>query len=49
MKLLKIWLKIKLRLMPYKLRMKRAKIFFIYYVFDDVTSKFYFMLMALTR
>ncbi len=58
--LIKIWLKmsfllqIKLRLIPYKvipllLRMKCAKMLFIYYVFDDVASNFYFMLTALTR
>ena len=40
--------------MPYKVILlllwtKQAKMLFIYYVFDDVTSKFYFMFMALTR
>ena len=58
--LIKIWLKmsfllqIKLRLIPYKvipllLRMKCAKMLFIYYVFNNLASKFYFMFAALMR
>ena len=39
--------------MPYKVILlllwtKQAKMLFIYYVFDDVTSNSYFMLTALT-
>ena len=40
--------------MPYKvivllLWTKQAKMLFIYYVFNNVASKFYFMFTALTR